>query len=328
MWYRRLVSGHFNEYESRQELSIGPDTDTSIPIENVIEYRYFSRICVENNLEIERRNIGGESTSGGVSGATTEKVSLSVKEGDSVTLQTDVNTNQHGRIRWYYDGTRIAEINRDPNKTCTDVQCKEGTERFRGRLKLDHQTGSLTVMNIRTTDAGDYDQIISGNNNDNSKKNFNVSVHGVSAAEQDEVKKEGENITLYTGVIKNPNDVITWYFNNILIAGDQSKTGSLTIMNITNTDSGRYQLQINSSRFSIVRNFTLTIPVVSPPSTAAGENAAVIGGAIVGGVLLIAVKENEEAEKFLPGPNDNHMNVFNGETAHHSNQQSASTPAT
>ncbi|KAL0149478.1 hypothetical protein M9458_055266, partial [Cirrhinus mrigala] len=42
-----------------------------------------------------------------------------------------------------------------------------------------------------------------------------------------------------------------------------NQTGSLTIMNITNTDSGDYQLQINSSRISIVRNLTLTVSVVS-----------------------------------------------------------------
>ncbi|CAM4660322.1 unnamed protein product [Leuciscus chuanchicus] len=96
-------------------------------------------------------------------------------EGDSVTLNTGVQTNQQDRIRWYYNGTRIAQINRDQSKICTDVQCNEGNERFRHRLKLDHQTGSLTIMNITNTDSGEYKlKIISGSSD--SEKIFNVSV--------------------------------------------------------------------------------------------------------------------------------------------------------
>ncbi len=103
----------------------------------------------------------------------------------------------------------------------------------------------------------------------------------VSAAEQYEMK-EGASVTLASGVAKNPNDVMTWYFNNILIAeitGDQSKictddkdrfrdrlkldhqTGSLNITNTRNTDSGDYKLQIISSRFSISRKFTVSVTV-------------------------------------------------------------------
>ncbi len=88
--------------------------------------------------------------------------------------------------------------------------------------------------------------------------------------------KESESVTLYTGVV-NPDDVMTWYFNDTRIAeitGDQSKictddqckerfrdrlkldqTGSLTITDTRTTDSGLYTLQIiiSDSRFSITR---------------------------------------------------------------------------
>ncbi|XDV23814.1 hypothetical protein PO909_028212, partial [Leuciscus waleckii] len=189
------------------------------------------------------------------SGVGSDKVSVSVMEGDSVTLNTGVQTNQQEEITWYYNDTQIAQINGDLSYICTDVQCNEDTERFRDRLKLDHQTGSLTITNTRNTDSGEYKLkiIIS-----NSEKTFHVFVTGVSAAERDEVKrksvKEGESVTLDPGVIKNPNDSMMWYFNEIVIAeitGDQSKictdvqckerfrdrlkldhqTGSLTITN-------------------------------------------------------------------------------------------------
>ncbi len=100
---------------------------------------------------------------------------MSVMEGDSVTLNTDVKTNQQEKIKWYFNDTRIAYINGDLSKICTDVQCDE---RFRDRLKLDHQTGSLTITNTRTTDSGVYKLVIIKGSD--SEKIFNVTVIGES----------------------------------------------------------------------------------------------------------------------------------------------------
>ncbi|XDV23529.1 hypothetical protein PO909_028073 [Leuciscus waleckii] len=115
-------------------------------------------------------------SSPGMFGVKTDRVSVSVMEGDSVTLHTDVETNQQEKIKWFFNNTRIAQITVDQSKICTDVQCNEGTERFRDRLKLDHQTGSLTITNITNTDSGVYQlQIISSNTVIG--KIFSVTVH-------------------------------------------------------------------------------------------------------------------------------------------------------
>ncbi|XP_042604860.1 uncharacterized protein LOC109084811 [Cyprinus carpio] len=221
----------------------------------------------------------------------TKAQSVFVTEGDSVTLLTGIKKNQEDRIRWYCNDTRIAQINGDPSKTCTDVQCNEGTERFRDRLKLDHQTGSLTIMNITNTDSGLY-QLKIFSSSSISEKTFSLSVRGVSAAERDKMKrksvKEGESVTLDPGVIKQPNHVMMWYFNDTLIAeitGDPNKactdfhcperfrdrlqldhqTGSLTIRHIRITDSGLYELKISSSSrrhrrsISSVKSFDVTV---------------------------------------------------------------------
>ncbi|XDV23656.1 hypothetical protein PO909_028142 [Leuciscus waleckii] len=218
-----------------------------------------------------------------------DEESAFVMEGDSVILHTDAETKQQEKIRWYFNGIRIAQIIGDISNTCTDVQCEDGDERFRDRLKLDHQTGSLTITNITNTDSGEYQLriIISSNI---STKGFILAVYDFPVVEVDEIKrksvKEGESVTLDTRVIKSPNDLMMWHFNDTLIAeitrdpnksctDDQCEerfrdrlkldhqTGSVTITNITNTHSGLYKLQINSSRISIRRSFSVSVSIKS-----------------------------------------------------------------
>lgn len=206
--------------------------------------------------------------------------SVSVIEGYSVTLHTDIKTNQQQDIKWYFNNTRIAQINVDSSYTCTDVKCNEGTERFKNRLELDYQTGSLTIINTKKTDSGNYSLDIFSNVN-HVVKIFSVSVYGVSAAPIAEVRRisveEGKSVDLDSGVARKPNDdLTTWHFNDILIAevteeqsrictNDQcmklfkdrlkldNRTGSLTITNITTEQAGLYKLLLVSSGSSIHR---------------------------------------------------------------------------
>ncbi|KAK7136702.1 hypothetical protein R3I93_016907 [Phoxinus phoxinus] len=113
----------------------------------------------------------------GASSVYTDRESVFVMEGDSVTLNTGVKTNQQEKIKCFFNNTRIAQINGDLSKICTDVQCIEGAERFRDRLKLDHQTGSLTITNITNTDSGVYKLQIIGRNTI-SETIFSMTVHG------------------------------------------------------------------------------------------------------------------------------------------------------
>ncbi|XP_050957982.1 contactin-3-like [Labeo rohita] len=246
-------------------------------------------------------------------------------EGDSVTLNTNTETNQTEEIRWYFNKNIIAEIS-NLSKICTDVQCKDGDERFRDRLKLDHQTGSLTITNIRNTDSGLYSLRISRG----LFQIFSVAVHEVPAAERDQLKtksvKEGEYFVLNADpVLKNPNDLVTWYFNDIPIAeitedhsrictdvqcknGDERfrdrlkldhQTGSLTITNTRITDSGVYKLKISSRsisisiRFSIIRSFSVTVIGGGSVSVMEGDSVTLQTG--------IKTKQQERIEWYFNG---------------------------
>ncbi|XP_052394106.1 uncharacterized protein LOC127942444 [Carassius gibelio] len=220
----------------------------------------------------------------GVSGFSTDKVS--VMEGDSVILHPHIKTNQQVKMKWYFNDICIAQINRDCRQACTDVQCEDVNERFRDRLKLDHQTGSLTITNITNTDSGEYKLKITSKSGRISRKAFIVALYGFVGVDTREVSMlEGDSVTLHTDVKANQQNRITfrWYFTGSQIAeitGDHTdictdvqcedaygkfrgrlamdhQTGSLTITNTKTTDSGLYKLQINSSKFSIIKTYSM-----------------------------------------------------------------------
>ncbi|KAL1252063.1 hypothetical protein QQF64_019859, partial [Cirrhinus molitorella] len=102
--------------------------------------------------------------------------SVSVMEGDSVTLESGVTEIQtDDLIAWTFrhPETRIAQINKEAGSFNTYNNVLDG--RFRDRLKLDHQTGSLTITNTRTTDSGLYQIFIKGIKPTTNR--FNVSVY-------------------------------------------------------------------------------------------------------------------------------------------------------
>ncbi|KAI2647720.1 T-cell surface antigen CD2 [Labeo rohita] len=97
-------------------------------------------------------------------------------EGDSVTLKTDVTEICEGDdIRWKY-GAKKSLIATMKKSKQIDCNYNDTDGRFRYRLKLDNQTGSLTITNIKTQHAGYYQLEISGENL--TLKTFNVSVYG------------------------------------------------------------------------------------------------------------------------------------------------------
>nr|XP_055073005.1 uncharacterized protein LOC129452967 [Misgurnus anguillicaudatus] len=212
----------------------------------------------------------------GVFGA--EVKSVSVMEGDSVTLHTDTKLQTDDLITWgfKYVNDPIATLDRADNKILysTDV-------RFKGRLQLSAHTGDLTITNITTQHSGDYQLDINGD--DIKTKKFNVI--GVNNPESDQLKsvsvKDGDSVTLHTDVpdIKKYDEIL-WRFRGIRIVEFNKsaseiledkrfrdklqldvQTGSLQIKNIKMDLSGFYEVEISStsSSYTIHQSFTVTV---------------------------------------------------------------------
>ncbi|KAI2648017.1 SLAM family member 9 [Labeo rohita] len=86
--------------------------------------------------------------------------SLTVKEENSVILETDIKIQTDDEIRWLFgaEDTQIADIKVELNGVITKHE--DADEKFKGRLKLNETTGSLKINNTRTSDAGLYKLLI------------------------------------------------------------------------------------------------------------------------------------------------------------------------
>ncbi|XP_043079760.1 uncharacterized protein LOC122328115, partial [Puntigrus tetrazona] len=206
--------------------------------------------------------------------------SVSVMEGESVSLQTHTELKTNEQITWTFglSRTEIAEIS-EKIKMFSTYDVLDG--RFRDRLKLDYQTGSLTITNTRNTDSGLYEVSVGSRK---STYRFNLTVSGVFP---DSVKSvsvmEGESVSLQTHTELKKNEQITWTFGQPEICVAQInkdngrlstydvldgrfrdrlkldyQTGSLTITNTRNTDSGLYQVTVGSRKSTYRFNLTVS----------------------------------------------------------------------
>lgn len=98
---------------------------------------------------------------------------IKVKRGETVTLKTGVTDVQRDdRVRWKYADSRVSEsttlysVIAVCDKRTDRLLVKEGPGgKFKDRLQLDHQTGNLTIKNMRVKDSGQFKVEIKSNTN-------------------------------------------------------------------------------------------------------------------------------------------------------------------
>uniref|UniRef100_A0A8C1RDR9 Immunoglobulin domain-containing protein n=1 Tax=Cyprinus carpio TaxID=7962 RepID=A0A8C1RDR9_CYPCA len=238
---------------------------------------------------------------------------MSVMEGDSVTLHTNLTEILNDDTLLWLFGPKelvISQITRKSDLTSFFVT---DDVRFKGRLLVDQNTGSLTIRNTRKRHSGQYKLTISREKI--TSRIFSVDVFGV-AGETGGVKSvsvmEGDSVTLQNDVTElQEDDLIVWRFGDkgVLLAkidvetneasinvDDErfrnrlqlNQTGSLTIKNTRVEQAGLYEVQIRGRESS--QQFLVSViakPISDPgPSTAGIVVAVLLVAALLAAVVI------------------------------------------
>ncbi|XP_067272588.1 SLAM family member 9-like [Pseudorasbora parva] len=182
--------------------------------------------------------------------------SVSVTEGDSVTLNTDLTEiREDDDILWKYgaENSLIAKMKKK-NRTFSTYNGTDG--RFRDRLKLDDQTGSLTITNISTEHAGDYQLEITGAKK--SSKTFRVSVYARlpvpviisnSSHCSSSSSSSSSSCSLVCSVLNVSHVTLSWFKGNSLLSSISVSDLSISLslpLEVEYQDKNTYSCVLNN----------------------------------------------------------------------------------
>uniref|UniRef100_A0A8C1LEK8 Ig-like domain-containing protein n=1 Tax=Cyprinus carpio TaxID=7962 RepID=A0A8C1LEK8_CYPCA len=225
----------------------------------------------------------------GVFADSDEVKSVSVMEGDSVTLKSGViELQKEDLITWTFGrpATRIAEINKEDCIFSTYDDVLEG--RFRDRLKLHHQTGSLTITNTRTTHSGLYQVIISSRRK--ITYSFNVTVFARLPvpvfsrifSSSSSSSSSQQNCSLLCSVLNVGHVTLSWYKGNSLLSSISVSDLSISLslpLEVEYQDKNTYSCVLNNPISNQTQHLDITqarlpVPVISRDCSSSSSSSS------------------------------------------------------
>ncbi|XP_048038588.1 uncharacterized protein LOC125263582 isoform X1 [Megalobrama amblycephala] len=247
-----------------------------------------------------------------------EVKSVSVMEGESVSLNTDVQVQRDLQIQWTFgpQNTRIAEIIKRDQMNYVFVT-NDGI--FRDRLQMDNHTGSLTIRNTRSEQTGLYELTVTSSRK--TLKRFNVTVYAPlpipvissnssncsSSSSSSRSVSSVSRCSLVCSAVNVSHVTLSWYKGNSLLSSISVSDLSISLslpLEVEYQDKNTYSCVINN----LIRNQTkhltanglchscqeqshrsYTIPVV------VGVLLLVVMIAFFGGIVFWHIKNRRQA---------------------------------
>ncbi|XP_058615529.1 natural killer cell receptor 2B4-like [Onychostoma macrolepis] len=190
--------------------------------------------------------------------------SVSVMEGDSVTLNSNVTEiHENNDVLWTF-GTIKSLIARIRKTNHISSMYAHIDERFGDRLKLDSQTGSLTITNITTQHAGLYKVEISGARS--SSKTFIVSVYAllpvpVISSNSSSSCSSSSYCSLLCSVVNVGHVTLSWYKGNSLLSSISVSDLSISLslpLEVEYQDKNTYSCVLNNPISNQTRHLNIT----------------------------------------------------------------------
>uniref|UniRef100_A0A8C2IH98 Ig-like domain-containing protein n=1 Tax=Cyprinus carpio TaxID=7962 RepID=A0A8C2IH98_CYPCA len=206
---------------------------------------------------------------------TREVKSVSVLEGDSVTLNSDVKVQGDNMILWMFgpEINRIAEIYKQV------IDMFNSNVKFGYKLQMDSQTGSLTIRNIRTEHTGLYKLSIFSKRG-TAYRNFSVIVYArlyVPVITRDSSqcssseRPTNQNCSLLCSAVNVSAVTLAWYKGNSLLSNISVSDLSISLslpLEVEYQEKNTYSCVINNP----IRNQTTHLDISQLCQTCAGNS--------------------------------------------------------